>query len=366
MELRDTMNTKGKKRMSNIELLRILAMMMVVMLHYLGKGGVLPDLTRDMEINGYAAWIMEILSIVAVNVYVLISGYFLVETGFKCKRLVGLLCQILFYSLLVPVVLLLTGVLHPEELSLNQLLQYILPVQKEHYWFVTAYVAMYLFSPVLGTAVKHMEKKQLQIVIAGLLLFFSVSKSILPVRLDMDTLGYDSIWFLCVFLIAAYIRLYGIPFFKNAKRGILGYLAGCTGILVILFAGHFVYLKTGQLELFLETIYGYNHILNIFAAVSLFYAFYHLRIPEGVLSRLICRVGPYTFGVLLLHEHVEMRYRWPVWLNVNAGGNVVFFVLRSIGSVLVVFLVGILVDMVRGFLFNLAAYVFREGVIWRR
>ena len=67
------MKTKSK-RLANIELLRIIAMLMVVMLHYLGKGELLPTVSLRMDVTGYVAWILESLSIVAVNVYVLISG----------------------------------------------------------------------------------------------------------------------------------------------------------------------------------------------------------------------------------------------------------------------------------------------------
>ena len=102
-----------KKRIVSIELLRMLAMMMVVMLHYLDKGDILPALTGEMGLNGYVAWGMESLSAVAVNVYMLISGYFLVESRFKPGRLVELLCQVLFYTILVPAVLLAVGILEP-------------------------------------------------------------------------------------------------------------------------------------------------------------------------------------------------------------------------------------------------------------
>ena len=76
------MKTKSK-RLANVELLRVVAMLMVVMLHYLGKGELLPVKNLHMNLTGYLAWILESLSIVAVNVYVLISGYFLVESEFK-------------------------------------------------------------------------------------------------------------------------------------------------------------------------------------------------------------------------------------------------------------------------------------------
>lgn len=345
-----------KKRMVNMELLRIVAMMMVVMLHYLGKGNLLPSLTGSMNVNGYVAWGMESLCIVAVNVYMLISGYFLVESGFKPGRAVELICQVLFYTILVPVVLVALGIISIDVFSLNHILETVLPVQMTHYWFITAYMVMYLLSPVLSTAAKTMKKEQLRNTVIALLLFFAVSKSVLPFQLALDNLGYDGLWFICVFLVAAYIRLYGLDFFTikgNGRRGILCYLAGCVGIFVVMFCVRAVYLKTGSLDHFVQNTYHYNHILNLFAAISLFYAFYHLKLDEKKwCSKLICKVAPYTLGVYLLHEQLDMRHLWPAWLGATLEENVAIFVLRALFAVVVVFVTGILVDMVRGALFG--------------
>ena len=222
-----------KKRMANIELLRIVSMMMVVMLHYLGKGNLLPATTGAMGLKGYVAWGMESLCIVAVNVYMLISGYFLVESGFKLHRVIELWCQVLFYTILVPLVLIALGILPASIFNIYHILQTILPVQMEHYWFITAYIIMYLLSPVLSVAAKNMSKEQLKGTIMGLLLFFAVSKSVLPVELTIDNKGYDGLWFICVYLVAAYMRLYGISFFTKKEtgcRGLLVYLLGCAGM----------------------------------------------------------------------------------------------------------------------------------------
>lgn len=39
-------------------------------------------------------------------------------------------------------------------------------------------------------------------------------------KLETDNQGYDVIWYLCVFLVAAYIRLYGIPFYRTKKEAL--------------------------------------------------------------------------------------------------------------------------------------------------
>ncbi len=343
-----------KKRMANMELLRILAMVMVVMLHYLSKGGLLPNMTESLDTNGYLAWILETFSIVAVNVYMLISGFFLTESRFKSSRFVELICQILFYSLLIPPVLIAIGTISVSDLTVYKLLKYMLPVEMEHYWFATAYVLLYLMSPVFKTAVHHMKQSQLKATIVLLLCILSLNKSILPVRLEMDKLGYDAIWFFCVFLCAAYLRLYGFKKLTDSRKGIAGYLVCCAGILGITLAIRVVYLKTGSLEDFLTATYHYNHILNLLAAICLFAAFYYMKLPDGKAADVICKIAPYTFGVYLFHEQEELRYLWPAWFGASAQGNPAVFVLRCIGSVLLMFMIGICIDVVRAVIFKAA------------
>ena len=54
--------------MANLELLRCVAMLMVVVLHFLGKGGLLPELTEDgLEPAGVLAWGLEGLCIVEIG-----------------------------------------------------------------------------------------------------------------------------------------------------------------------------------------------------------------------------------------------------------------------------------------------------------
>lgn len=344
-----------KRRMANIELLRILAMAMVIMLHYLGKGDLLPSLAGPLGVNGYLAWILETLSIVAVNVYVLISGYFLAQGQIRCTRLVSLICQVLFYSLLIPVLLLAAGLLKMEDLTIYTLLQYVFPLQMEHYWFATMYVLTYLLSPFIRIAVQQMKQKQLLLTIALIMVFVSVAKTVLPVRLSVDAFGYDVIWFVCVFLCAAYIRKYGINWFTNARRGFGCYLLGCAGMFAVILVNRFIYLKFDMLGDVLSVSHHYNHLINIFAAIGLFYGFYHWKLPEGKVADLIVKAAPYTFGVYLLHEHIDIRYLWQQWLGATTQVSPVVFVLQAVGSVVCVLVIGLAIDWLRGKIFAAVA-----------
>jgi surface polysaccharide O-acyltransferase-like enzyme len=229
------------------------------------------------------------------------------------------------------------------------------------YWFATAYVVLYLLSPLLGTAVRHMSKQQLLLTLGGLLVYFSLFKSILPVRLASDQLGYDALWFICVYLTAAAIRLYGLPggkLFGSKGRAFCWYLGSCLGLFGLAMVLRQIYFATDLFQDYLTTLFGYNHILNLLGAVGIFYTFLHLRIREGMLSKWICRIAPYTFGVYLLHEQVDIRFRWPGWLAAGTGGSVILVLLRCLGSVFLVFTLGIIIDMLRGWIFGLAGRLF--------
>jgi len=350
--MQGTTEKVNTSRIASIELLRSLAMLMVITLHYLDKGGILVPLAEKQSFSSVCAWALEAFCIVAVNTYVLVSGYFLTESGFKFRRLIILVAQLIFYSVLVPVVLVLCGILPASELTIYHLLNYVFPIQMNHYWFATAYILMYIFVPVLSMGVKQLSQKQLRMVIIIAVTVFSLSKSILPFQLELDKDGYDMAWFLCLFLIAAYIRLYGIDCIRKSSKGFLVYGLSCVGILCLSMVIAFASNRLGKFEYFVESAFDYNHILCLLGSIGLFLGFLFLKIPEGKFASFVCKIAPYTFGVYLLHENREIRYLWPQWLGVDefAAGN--WSVFHWLISIIIVFCVGILVDYLRNLLFG--------------
>lgn len=363
-----------KKRMANLELLRCVAMMMVVVLHYLGKGGLLPDLTgKSLGSAGMAAWLMESFCIVAVNVYMFISGYFLCTSHFKLSRLITLWLQLWLYSVTFGVLGVLTGVVTETTVDTHYFLTLFFPVSMGHYWFMTAYIFLYLLLPFAGTAVRKMTKQQMQLAVVILLLIFCVLKSVLPFRLEMDAKGYDCLWYLCVFMAAAYIRRFGLPLLEKKGRGLLLYIV--CGLLA--FGGTLtlreVYLRTGRLGRIVDICLEYNHIFAFLAALGLFMAFCRLRVNKKI-SGVINKIAPYTLGVYLLHENLGLRYAWQNWLGAekvrvySKGGieSVLVLIFGTLAAVVCVFVCGILVDMARAGLMKGLHRVLSKVSIYRR
>lgn len=340
-----------KQRMANLEVLRCVAMMMVVVLHYLGKGGMLPDLTAPLSALDTLAWLLEAFCIVAVNVYMMISGYFLCESSFKLSRLLTLWLQLEFYSVGIGLLAVVAGIVPTAEVSTHYYLTLLFPVTMGHYWFLTAYLFLYVLLPLLGRGLRLLTKEQFRVALVLLLLTFCLLKSVLPFRLEEDGKGYDCIWYLCVFCTAAYLRRFGIPFLQKKSRALLLYLIGVFGTFGEAMLLHLFYLKTGSLELILKIPYEYNHIFPFLASVGLFGLFLDSDV-KGKIGTVAVKIAPYTLGVYLLHENLGVRYAWQKWLGTNIISNGGQLLIWTVLAVVVVFGLGILVDFVRKCVFD--------------
>lgn len=337
----------GSPRMANLELLRCIAMMMVVVLHFLGKGNILGNLTeKQLGSTKTAAWLLESFCIVAVNLYMLISGYFLSTSSFKLSRLLKLWLQIWVYSVGVGILAYALGICPESEFGTHYLLTLVLPISMGHYWFMTAYIFLYLLLPLIGKTVREMSKGQMQVALGLLLFTFCVLKSFLPARLEMDGQGYDFLWYLCVFLTAAYIRRFGWNFLQKKGCAIALYLAAVLAIFGGTMGLRQIYLHTGSLGLIVKICLEYNHILPLLAAVGLFGVLLKVKVSDGA-ANIINQIAPYTLGVYLLHENIGVRYVWPQWLGAANVDSVGSLLLYTIGAVALVFMAGILADMLR-------------------
>lgn len=340
------------KRQNNFEALRILAMFMIIVLHYLDKGGVLTSTAQPFTAESYAAWLVESFAIVAVNVYVLITGYFMCESSMKLSRVLQIICQVWWYALLVPIVLGVCGFVDIRSFTLYDILQFVFPVHMKHYWFVTAYVILMLFVPFLNMGIKYMSKKQLAFTTICMSVYQMLPKSVLPVKFTDDDAGNGVLWLICLYLIAAYIRKYGIPFFSSLKRSLCCYIGGSLCIFASMLVMRQVYFTLDAFGESLNFGYHYNHILCLFASVALFYTIKHWTLQEGTVSHLIGKIAPYTFGVYLLHEHVLVRYQWVKWLHVSPSSNLLAFVGNLLWKCLLVLVIGLILDWIRAMIFS--------------
>ena len=366
-----TGETAGKKRDASFELLRIVAMIMIICLHYNTRGEALLELGFPASGVKIYATIIEAVCITGVNVYVLLSGFFLSRGKVRPSRIISLICQVYFYTILVSLAMMLVGTytINSGD-SAYKLVQYLFPISSEHYWFVTAYVIMYVLAPVMNAAVENLTRKQMKTVIIGLLIWFTIVKSFVPVMFVTDHHGYDYGWFLVLYLIAAYIRKYNVVLFYNAKRSGAVFLVSVALIAVMSIGLYYVNLVRGGLIYYAGVPFDYNFIFTLTGSLGLFGFFRFFRMRENKFADVVRFVAPFTFGVYLLHMHVEIADRWLWWLEHIFGEvpkeGVLAFAWHQLRCVLVVFAAGVFVDWIRKMIFDYVARVLHDTALFKK
>ena len=353
---------KNNTRNYGLDMLRCIAMLMVVILHYLDKGGVLTSLSSGDPFTGkdYAAWFLEALCIVAVNLYMLMSGYLLSDSDFKLSRILSLVAKIWLYSVIVGFI----GIafkLPAEPVDTYFKLRLLLPVSMNTYWFMTAYVFFYLLVPVLGIAARAMSKEQIKLLLGGLIFFHVVIKTVVPAQLTGDAGGMDAMWYIILFFVAVYIKRYteygkaGKGTGSSAKAAITGvicYVAGAALIFGEAMVLRNIWLKTGSFSYVLNMSYAYNHVLVLVTSVALFGAFLSFRPGEKV-GRVFKFLGKYSLGVYLLHENLSLRYAWEKWLGSDKISSAIGVFGFAVFAAIIVFVAGVIIDLCGSF----AAYL---------
>lgn len=366
----DSQSITKKKRDANIELLRIVAMLMIITLHFNIHSKALLVLGEPASNVQIFATVLEAIAITGVNVYVLISGYYLSSSKVRLSKVLLLILQVYFYTLLISGAMMFVGAysVKPED-KLDRALRYLFPISSEHYWFVTAYVIMYVLAPVMNAAVNTLKRKQLKTVIIGLLTWFCFIKSIVPVKFGTDRMGYDFGWFICLYLIAAYIRKYNIVLFRDAKKSALVYLISVVVIAAFSLVFYKINFDTGNFNYYAEVPCHYNFFFALTGALGLFSVFRFMRLKENLLAEVIRIIAPYTLGVYLLHMHFEIADRWVEWIEQIIGDtpldNVLMFFIHLVVSVLIVFFAGIFVDWIRKYIFNFFGRVLGDTRLFR-
>lgn len=347
----------GKKRNASFELLRIYAILTIMVLHYQNWSGALLAPGKDAAAVNYLCELLESFCIPTLATYVMISGYFDHSTALRWKKLVKLWLQVEFYSVGIHAVLLALGAPVKTD-NVWDLARIVLPVMTSHYWFVTAFVVMEILTPVFNAAADHMNRKALKGVILGMLVYFSLLKSVVPIHLAADGEGYDFGFFLLIYLIAVYLRKYGAPRFAAGHRAIALYAGSSLVIFLLTVTAYSVNRRTGSFSYLMSLPLHLNFIVTIAGSVGLFLAFSQLRIPEGKAADFIRGIAPLTFGVYLIHCHVDVEKVWPSFFAAVIGGyprNPVLFVLWMLAVIVVMFGFCCAVDALRRILFALAA-----------
>ena len=264
------------QRQINLEILRILCMLFIIVGHVGGRSGI-------ESFSSFAT-----IAPHAVNCFVLISGYFLITSKFKIERVLRVILETIFYTFTITIILYLLG-----KANLHDIAKSIMPFAptKFSYWFVNKYLAVILLSPFICKVCTTINKRQYQILLITLLLIGSQLLNVFPFG-ELFGNGFSLLWMIIVFITGGYLRLHA-PEFKYWGIATLG--------LLILYNICNIYAQ-GLINL------KYNSLITYTLAIATFMWFKNLQIPQmGIVAKITTFIAPHVFAAYLIHEQGLMR-----------------------------------------------------------
>ena len=314
-----------KTRNYGIDLLRLVLMFMVCILHVLGQGGILRECEYDIYSAKYKIYyLLEVMCYCAVDAFALISGYMSSDKPLRYAKIIEMWFQTLFYSLVLSVVFLLLGL--GEKQSIWKML---MPVTTGYYWYVTAFVAAFFFSPIIHKYISAVSEETAREMLLILLFLFSALGTL---RDPFKTVnGYSALWLIVLYAVGALSRKCRL--FSGKKTSFLLLLWICS-------AG-FVWL----LKVFLLEDKWINYLSPFIVLCGLLMVIVFSRLTLD--GKIIRKLSPLAFGVYLFHLNPVIYTDLDGSTARLLSGNLLLGVLQVFLFAGIIFVCGIIVEWIR-------------------
>lgn len=276
-----------KNRSYGIDLLKSVSMLMVVVLHVLGVGGILNATTNGTAANNIA-WFLETANICAVNCFGLVSGYVLCKGHYRRSRLVSLWLRVVFESLIITT---LFAIFVRGTVGSNEWLKVFTPVIHGVYWYFTAYFALFFFVPYINKMISVLSKRELISLAVSVVFIFSFVGNILNTDIFFIHGGYGFLWLLCLYVLGACMR--NIEIMKNINK--YWFLAAY----VVCVSAAWAAMKL----LNSPRVISYTSPFILLAAMLLLLFFKRLEFKSPVSQKFISMLARTSFGVYIIHTH---------------------------------------------------------------
>ena len=334
-------------RNSSLELLRIVAMLIILLHHFRIDGGF--DLGKNFSFIN-ELWLRfwgstGNLGHLGDEIFVFISGYFLVKSQrVKWQKVFNLWLRVLFYSITFFVIFTFCGIDRP---STEKIVRSFFPILTRHWWFISCYFILYVLHPFLNTVLVELNKKSYRTFI---ILMFVLWSLVLLTNYDVE---FDKIIdFICLYSIGGYIRLWND---KAGKKYILWGIAFAIAGFLVLFMLEITgtgFISVGDKKIYLvQYIHGMMGIFDVFAALFMLMGFSSLNVPY---SKLINTIASATLGVYLIHGNIFMgKFLWNNIFHNASFQDSPYLIPYSICVVILVYVVCTLIELLRSKIFRI-------------
>ena len=280
---------KGIVRKSNIELLRIVAMLMIILHHLVIKGADTCGYLTPYNISdGLLGEVINSLIISGVDLFILISGYF--GSRNITYNIIRLILDVAIYGLICFAVSMILGT----SFSVKNLIS---SMSIFNNWFVLHFILLLMFSPILESALSNIQIRTLRVWIILLTIvnvIFGWGKGVFNID------GYNVMNFIFIYMLGRYLKLERTVFLPQLRKyPILIYLVS-SAMVSCIFVVCYIFIDKHAPA---TRIFGYNNPFIILSAMCLFCLFEKIKWQK----KWINEVAKCAFPVFLLHTGISIQ-----------------------------------------------------------
>lgn len=283
-----------EERYQGIDIFRFVSMFMVVILHVLGHGGILSNLSGSKY---FIVCFLQSLAIIAVNCFALISGFLNYNKKFSLKRVLNLWLQVFVINAIITIIFVVNKDI---KFSFEILLDILFPILRNQYWYFTSYFLIIILIPIFNIIIEKCEKS----VILTLLGFLGVLIGLLTFMSRWFTLfdfksGHTVSWLAYLYLCGGVIHKY------NLRIRIFDKCKYCYLILYVILSLMSVVCSLNSFNIFgYHIMEYYTNIFNLINSLVLLMFFANIN-PKK--SSIIAYLSTTSFGVYLIHDNYYIR-----------------------------------------------------------
>jgi len=327
-----------KQRNSSFELLRIFLMFLIIFSHFSGHSGAI---LNTNSLNLAISYILHIGGKIAVDCFIILSGFYLINSKFNFKKILKLYIQVLSYSVIIGLIFSVMGI---EKFSWYDFFPIIYSSGK--YWFFAAYFLLYLFSPFLNQLINKISKAEYTKLLCTLFVFASV----IPFFTNQILLSNDFLWFTYLYLIGAFIKKYDIRIFDSKKK----YFFALVILYLLIIVIDVILYKCGIIYIY--NIPHYISILNspilLVGAILIFFFFKEMNIKN---NNAINFISSLVFGIYLFHDNYLIRNI--IWSDIFKVRTYFFsspmlYLYYALKCTIIIFFIGTIIELIRKKIFE--------------
>lgn len=336
---------KDQNYNSSLALMKLSCAFLIILLHALSHGGALAN-AQIHTYNYYILWTIESFAYVAVNVFMISSGFFQVCLKRDTSKVMAIIFEVLFYTILAFAI----SFLFNHKYTLNDIYYTIFPVSNEVYGFITAYLAVYLLSPIINNYI-HSQSNRNKITST---LVFAILCSLYPtVKVNTDYIGLNFgasfIWYAYMYYVGGVLRTLEVDCEMKHNTSSFHFLLYCSFSVFSIVIG-FICKEISLANSFSFNGEGvllhYNSSTVLIASISFFMMFRYMKIPRIKHLNAFKVLTSTTLGIYLFHDNYLIRNN--IWTYLR--GHWEFY--NVLLCALIVFLITILIDIIRQILFE--------------